>query len=69
MPDLSDENLPLIALTIPGPDSDAINLKSSGPRVIDFDDQMIKIQFDFEQPLSVSANAFPDQIYFDFKPG
>eukprot|EP00352_Strombidinopsis_acuminata_P000934 CAMPEP_0176342868 /NCGR_PEP_ID=MMETSP0126-20121128/3517_1 /TAXON_ID=141414 ORGANISM="Strombidinopsis acuminatum, Strain SPMC142" /NCGR_SAMPLE_ID=MMETSP0126 /ASSEMBLY_ACC=CAM_ASM_000229 /LENGTH=132 /DNA_ID=CAMNT_0017688533 /DNA_START=720 /DNA_END=1118 /DNA_ORIENTATION=+ len=68
--DFTTESLPIIAVTVPGPDSDAKDLLFRSLELIELNQEgKITLKFEFMTPLKISFQDIPDYIMIDLSPG
>jgi len=59
----------LLALIVPGPESDIEDLLFNDLSLVSYDNSTITLQFNFTTPLKISFNDIPDQLVIDLEPG
>jgi len=58
---MSNENLPIIAMVVPGPDSDASDVLVENIELVSYESEgTITLKFTFKFPLRISSNKIPD---------
>eukprot|EP00352_Strombidinopsis_acuminata_P003852 CAMPEP_0176403506 /NCGR_PEP_ID=MMETSP0126-20121128/50156_1 /TAXON_ID=141414 ORGANISM="Strombidinopsis acuminatum, Strain SPMC142" /NCGR_SAMPLE_ID=MMETSP0126 /ASSEMBLY_ACC=CAM_ASM_000229 /LENGTH=82 /DNA_ID=CAMNT_0017781811 /DNA_START=599 /DNA_END=847 /DNA_ORIENTATION=+ len=67
--EISNEFLPIVALTIPGSDSNAEDLVFKMTLVEYNKEATITLKFEFENPLLVSFQDVPDYALINLSPG
>ena len=59
--DLSNDNLPIVAMLVPGPETNAGDVLLEKVELVSYESEgTITLKFDFKFPLRISSNDIPD---------